>query len=183
MYINTEEEVWKDIKGYEGLYKISTLGRIKKMEGKVHYKDGRVRRYREQLRKVRIGKAGYPAVTLTKNKKKKTHTIHSLLAEAFIPKVDGKDRINHINGIKSDNSLENLEWCTQKENMTHARDTGLLTTYGENTHSSKLTEADVLEIRDLFENKKYSHQKIADIFNVSRENVGSIVRRQTWTHI
>ena len=117
------------------------------------------------------------------NKKKKTHTIHSLLAEAFIPKVDGKKRINHINGDKTDNSIKNLEWCTQKENMEHARNTGLLTAYGENSRFSKLTEPEVLEIRRLFDESGYNHQEIADIFDISRENVGVIVRRQSWTHI
>lgn len=97
-------EVWKDIEEYKGLYQVSNLGRIRR--------DG-------QIRKTQINSVGYFTVDLYKNNKRKTMLVHRLLASAFIPRVEGKNNINHKNGVRSDNTLDNLEWCTQQENIKH----------------------------------------------------------------
>lgn len=94
-------EIWKDIKGYEGLYIISNTGRIAKL---LHPK---------------INKDGYCEQGLVKDSKKKSKRIHRLVAEAFIPNPDGLLEVNHIDENKSNNNVENLEWCDHKYNTTH----------------------------------------------------------------
>lgn len=119
------EEIWKDIVGYEGLYQVSSLGRIKSKDRKVYQKN----RWNDDIIKfVYKGKIintktkgnNYVQVHLTKNKKQKRYLVHRLVAEAFIPNTQGKSQVNHINCIKYDNRVENLEWNTPRENTQHA---------------------------------------------------------------
>lgn len=113
-------EIWRDIPEYEGLYQISNLGNIKsqhsnRMSGQ---KPGK-------LLKVTLMKNGYMSLELRMGDTNKRHLVHRLIAEAFIPNPNNKPVVNHINGIKTDNRIQNLEWCTQSENIRHAIDTGL----------------------------------------------------------
>ncbi len=118
-------EIWKDIEGFEGKYMISDHGRIKSL---TDYKG----RARELIRKPRIAKNGYYYVNLFKKSKCKSKKPHRLVAEAFIHNPFKKETVNHINGIKTDNRVENLEWATQKENSEHAYRTKLaIPTIGE----------------------------------------------------
>lgn len=114
-------EEWKDVKGYEGLYQVSNLGRIKAMR-KVDMR-GCVRK--EKLMKQVINSNGRPVIHLHKDGERRTLFVHRLVAEAFIPNTERKAEVNHINGIKDDNRVENLEWVTRSENMLHAQRTGL----------------------------------------------------------
>lgn len=114
------EEVWKDIVEYEGLYQISNLGNVKSQHS------NRLRGQKPgQILKVHLINTGYLSLELRMGDTNKRHMIHRLIAEAFIPNPDNKPVINHINGIKTDNRVENLEWCTQSENVRHAISTGL----------------------------------------------------------
>lgn len=112
------EEVWKDIKGYEGLYQVSSLGRIKSLE---RITKGRIRYYKkEKILKNHIGQDGYFKTYLYKLGKVKTCRINRLVAETFIPNPENKPEVNHINEVKTDNRVENLEWTTRKENSLHS---------------------------------------------------------------
>ena len=102
------EEIWKDIVGYEGLYQVSNLGRVKSLNYKHSDK--------EKIRKLAIDKYGYPIVTLYNENKGKTHTIHRLVAEAFIDNSNNNPCIDHINTDRTDNRVCNLKWVTHKEN-------------------------------------------------------------------
>lgn len=128
----------------------------------------------------------YVKVTIYNNGKQKTMYVHRLVAQTFIPNPDSKPEINHINGIKSDNRVENLEWSTPKENTKHAYATGLRVaspSLGENNGSSKLTEKQVLEIRELYSTKKYTTRGLGKMFDVSNQLISSIVNNKRWKHI
>lgn len=100
------EENWKDIEGYEGLYQVSNLGRVKRVT------TGRVLKGCKD-------KDGYLRVDLCKNGKHKTHKIHRIVAQAFIPNPEHKPEVNHIDENKTNNMVSNLEWSTRKENCNH----------------------------------------------------------------
>ena len=104
-------EVWKDIKGYEGLYQVSNLGRVKSLDYKCTGK--------ERLLSAGKGKDGYLHVVLCKDRKKKTCSVHRLAAEAFIPNPYGLPQVNHKDEIKTNNVVTNLEWCDNKYNSNY----------------------------------------------------------------
>lgn len=105
------KEIWKDIKGYETLYKISSFGNVKN----INYRNTG----KERKLKCRKYKNGYVYVTLTKNKNTKTFLVHRLVAEAFIPNLENKKCVNHKDCNRSNNNIDNLEWCTHKENINY----------------------------------------------------------------
>ncbi|HRF71094.1 MAG TPA: NUMOD4 motif-containing HNH endonuclease [Candidatus Pelethenecus sp.] len=108
-----ELEIWKDIKGYEGLYQISNLGNVKSLGNKSNHKE-------EILMKQNLNFNGYLYIGLRSNSKRKIFRVHRLVAEAFIPNPLGKEEVNHINCNKTDNRACNLEWNTRQENQSHA---------------------------------------------------------------
>lgn len=101
---NLENEIWKDIIGYEGLYQVSNLGRVKNPF---------------KILKSAIDRYGYEKVSLTKNKISKSFKVHRLVAINFIPNPENKDSVNHIDHNKLNNLPENLEWVNHRENMNH----------------------------------------------------------------
>lgn len=111
-------EEWRDVVGYEGGYKISNLGRVKSLPKQA---GGNHNRYitKEKVMKTNLNQGGYVCVNLHKDKKLKRFLVHRLMAESFLPKEDGKEFIDHINGVRHDNRLENLRRCTHYENDTY----------------------------------------------------------------
>jgi hypothetical protein len=114
-------EIWRDIQGYEGYYKISNYGNIISYEKKYWIKLNNSYGIKKEIKmKLRIKNNGYESITLYKNTKKKYCLVHRLVAMTFIPNPENKPQINHIDGNKQNNHVNNLEWCTLSENVLHA---------------------------------------------------------------
>lgn len=114
-------EIWKEIKGYEGLYEISNLGRVKSLTFRkcVHGID--TLSYHDTIMHPTDNGNGYLIVSLRKDKQRKNKYIHRLVAEAFIPNPEHKKVVNHLDHNKTNNQVTNLEWCSQRDNVNYSR--------------------------------------------------------------
>lgn len=120
-------EIWKDIVGYEGLYQVSNLGRVKSLS-----KYDRLNRFHPEKMKSQVNNGtGYLIVNLKHNGAQKMKTVHRLVAEHFIQNPLGLSDVNHKDGDKTNNRIDNLEWCTHAENVKHAVDIGLHADFGQ----------------------------------------------------
>ena len=175
------KEIYKDIPGYVGYYQASNLGNIKSLNRVVKCK-----RLGQQIIKERILKpnivSGYAQVLLSKYGKRKDKKVHRLVAETFIPNPHNKEQVNHMDGNKLNNSLENLEWNTCSENQLHAVKTGLSKPRrGKDNNFTKLTKEQVIEIKKLLKSKTHTHSQIAKIYGVCRQAIGKINTGKNWT--
>ena len=164
------EEIWENIEGFEGIYQVSNLGKVKSLKfGK------------EKYLSITKSSIGYLNTKLQLNKKNKSFLVHRLVAETFIKNEFNKPCVNHINGIKTDNRIENLEWCTHKENTEHSLKNDLRKT-GCNHKQSKLSLKDIEYIRKNYKekDKKNGGYKLAEMFGVSRNCISNVVKNKTY---
>lgn len=174
------EEIWKDISGYEGLYQISNFGRVKSLAK--HCGFGKGYTTKEIILKPHL-RLGYISYTLYKNDIPKAIGAHRLVAIAFIPNPENKPQVNHINGIKTDNSIKNLEWVTNSENVKHAFNTGLKHSSDKQKakasingiRSRKLTVEQVHNIKQYHTLTNLSSFKLSKIFNIPRTTIERII--------
>lgn len=161
-------EVWKDIKGYEGLYQVSNLGRVKSVKRNLTLKP--------------CNRNRYLIVLLSKNGIKKAINVHRLVAQAFIPNPDDKRTVNHIDGNKQNNCVDNLEWCSQSENVKHAYDNKLKVVVGERNPAHKLTTNDVLFIRKNYKPRDcvFGLNALSKKFNVNKSTILRVIRGVSW---
>jgi len=170
------KEIWKDVAGYEGLYKVSNHGNIRSYIKTKYGKDG-------LLMSLNEGSKGYLLIKLFNAKSvSKKWSVHRLVALAFVPNPENKPEINHKDGIKNNNYFKNLEWCTPSENLVHAFKFGLkMATKGEKNPCSKVTSKQILKIRSLI--GTLTQSEIADRFGISQSAVSLIIHRKLWNHI
>jgi hypothetical protein len=141
-----ENEIWKGVIGYEGIYLVSNFGNVKR---KNYNSFGVNKKYKNEnyfLKPYDNGK-GYFRIKFTVNNKSRRVMLHRIIAEAFIENPNNYNTVNHINGIKKDNRIENLEWCTQTENVRHAVRLGLRKITEKLSNSSRKTMYMILERR------------------------------------
>ena len=155
-------EEWRDIKGFEGLYQVSNTGKVRSLVGWNGHKY--VKRDRELT--PTMTSTGYLKVDLKNKGVKKSLKLHRVIAGAFIPNPDNHPVINHIDGNPLNNSLENLEWCSQKHNCQHAYDTGL--------HKRKAIPADI--VNAYCEDEFASANSIGEEFGISKSSVCRILK-------
>lgn len=162
-------EIWKSINNYPQ-YEVSNLGNIKSLGNEFSRK--------ERILKKGTVKSGYDIVVLIKDKKQKSTYVHRLVAEHFICNKSGKREVNHINGVKNDNRVCNLEWCTTSENAIHAFKNGL-SDKGQDRTQAKLTDAEVLEIR----NSPLRNIELSRMYNISKSVISNIQNKKSWLHL
>lgn len=141
-----EIEVWKPIKGYEGRYEASNLGNIRSLDRMIKSKGEGKRFLRGRVLKKLIVRNGYEHVALCKDGRTKRVSVHRVIASTFLKRRPEDEVVNHINGIKTDNRVSNLEWCTYKQNIRHAIDTGLIVFDGRH-----VVRSDGVEFRSVTE--------------------------------
>jgi hypothetical protein len=178
-----KEEFWVDIPNYEGVYQISNLGSMRSYSRVVDY--GVKKAYRPgKVLKLRKSNQGYLYTVFCLNKIRETIKPHRIVAKVFLENKENKPCVNYINGIKHDNTVENLEWVTYSENTIHSFKLNLSKSKkGEESHLSKLKNSDVLNIRNMCSNKKISQLDVAKKYNISQSQVSRIMRNTNWTLI
>ena len=172
-----DKEIWKDIEGYEGLYQVSNLGRVKSLDRI----DCRGQHLKGKLIKPLPTKQEYVRVGLCKNGIRKHFMIHRLVAQAFIPQ---HITVNHKDGNKSNNTVDNLEWLSQKENNIHAYRTGLKP-HGTQRKDAKLNEQQVKEIRSNYipNDRNYSTRALARKYGVHPSIIQRVVNNKAYKNI
>ena len=164
-------EKWKSVKGYEGCYEISSFGNLRSKDRLIkHYKGG-FRKIKGVNKSSRFDKYGYLRCSLKKDGETKHITIHRLVGLAFIKNIKNKPQINHIDGVKTNNKVTNLEWVTSEQNVTHAVKNRLIKT--------KLTDEQVTIIMS----SKLSIRKLALIYNVSSSIIWRIKNKIAYKHV
>lgn len=173
-------EAWRPAAGYEANYEVSSLGRIRRRSS---YRGTRAGRILQPC----LNKAGYPEVTLRDELRVLKHRrVHRLVAATFLPPHEpGRWHVNHKNGVRTDNRIENLEWCNDHENQLHSyRILGRIQkgSAGSKNGYAKLTEANVIAIRAA-RSAGQSGRSLAAQYNVCEDSILLIHKRRTWTHV
>lgn len=163
----------KDIPGFEGRYAVTKDGRV--WSHKRNGTDGRWLRFFQDKR-------GYLRTSLVTNSRPKHFMVHRLVAITFLGKRFDLKFVNHKNGVKTDNRVGNLEWCTMLHNRRHAIKTGLWTCFGQNHYRSKLTVEQVVELRAL-RSKGWKLVALGARYGISHTAVSYILRRKTWKSV
>jgi len=176
------KEEWSEISGYEGYYEVSNLGSIRSIERYVNSKNRSLALKR--AKSIKTSKRGdYISVNLTRENKQKTFSVHRLVALTFIPNPENKLEVNHIDGNKLNNSINNLEWCTRSENEIHSYINGLQSgRKGSKHHFTNLKEEDVIQMfYDL--NNGLTRKEISIKYALSYSNTCKILKGRIWSHI
>jgi hypothetical protein len=166
------EEIWKDVIGYETYYKVSTRGRV------FSYRSNRI------VKPSKIG-SGYLCISTRLNGRASpclALRIHRLVAIAFLDNPDNLPEVNHIDGIKTNNDITNLEWCTHQENVIHASKLGLLhITRGVDSPVAKLFKEEVEQIRDLYATKAFTQLELSLMYDVSRPTISRVINNKVYS--
>jgi hypothetical protein len=174
-------EVFKDIPGWEGLYQVGSMGTVKSLPRTVVSCTGKVYNRKGKILKLRYSDDGYLKTSLSRDGKDFEVGVHRLMALAFIPNPENKPMVNHLNAVRDDNRIDNLEWCTNAENIQHSFNLGISDNKGDKHPRRKLSMEMVRGIRAELANGK-SPKEVAEIFNIKRTNVYAVRLGQNWNY-
>jgi hypothetical protein len=169
-------ERWTAVRGHEGEFEVSNLGRIKSLARHVRNGNGQ-RIVRERIRALGKHPQGY--LTIAYKVDSPPLLVHRVVAQHFIPNPCNKEFVNHLDGNKLNNTVENLEWVTREENEKHALETGLKCSAGSRNSMAKLKEEDVRMIRQM-KGKGMSLSALSTAFGVHKVTIGRIVNNKIW---
>jgi hypothetical protein len=173
------KEIFMDVVGYEGHYQISNLGRVKSLDKKIVYSNGGVRIHKGKIL-CQSKRGEYYKVTLTDQISRKTISNHRLVCDAFLPNPKNLPQVNHIDGNKLNNNLNNLEWVCAKINKIHSYEIGL-SPKGQTHYKTKLSRNDASCIKYGYDG--FSQKEIARIYNIKQSTVSAIRKGRNWKHI
>ena len=171
-------EEWRDVPSTNGFLQVSSLGQARRIARPLIYKDGRKGVLPAAMLRPVLLATGYYTVSFGKEK----FLLHRLIAETFLPAPEvifAKQTVNHKNGIKTDNRVENLEWASYKTNNRHARQTGLNKQHGENTNLSKYTDQFIEAVRNVHKEYQPTWEKLGSLFGLTGTHARQIVLRLT----
>lgn len=168
------QELWKVIEEYPD-YEVSNQGRVRRLRGQKG----------AHLMKAMKNDRGYPQVRLTMLPKRATADIHRLVGKAFVANTLNKACINHIDCNPQNNFAENLEWCTQAENIAHSRKLGRYPNHwqGKRSPAAKLSDAQVRAIRQEYESSQISHAKLAEKYGTNKKTITNIINRKFYVYV
>lgn len=166
-----DDEIWKDIVALDGCYQASNMGRIRNKKTK---------RIKALIFDGHYYKFGYD-YSINKVRKRGWYRVHKAVAETFIENPENKPTVNHIDGDKSNNSVQNLEWATHKEQSVHATNV-LKKNCGESNYNAQYTNDQVLEMRNLYESG-CDLDLLKEMFGGRKSNIRRIVKYERWKNI
>lgn len=161
---------WRPVKGWEGLYEVSNGGHVRKVNG------APVGQWRNH--------DGYLVVRFSQPRA--MARVHRLVAEAFVPNPHGKPNINHLDCIRDHNDAENLEWCTQAENIKHSQRLGRIRfdlRWGQRPAHAKLTSDQIRDIRNRYQAGGISFSALAAEFDISKRTVGRLIHKEYYANV
>ena len=177
---NNRVEIWKDYKDYEGLYQASNIGRMRSLDRWVSSKNGSMRFIKGRILKLFNNNQGYLHVVLSKNNKVKAYLVHRIIAETFLPNTDNLPCVNHKDEDKTNNSVENLEWCDAKYNSNYGtRNERMSKSLTNNIYTSR--KVDVYDLDMNFIETLPSIEECGRKYNVSTGNVGHCCNGGRWS--
>lgn len=176
-------EKWKPVQGYEGFYEVSNEGRVRSVDRYVKQRDKFMQLKKGKVLSPAKNRLGYMCVALSRENKLSARTIHRLVAIAFIKNPNGYKEINHIDGNKQNNNVENIEWSTRSKNINHAIKMGLLVhATGEKHHQSKFTDQQIKELREKYD-PQVPLREYAKEYNASISCISRIIRGDTYPKV
>ena len=169
-----KKETWKPVVGYEGLYEVSDLGRVRSLDREVVYPSGNIWNFKGRLMSINHDTTGRCTVKLTRKRKSKRVQVHVLVAEAFIGERPEGYHVCHINGDYLNNNVRNIRYDTASQNRID------IYRYGSKNHNGKLSIEQVLEIRKLYKTGNYSQAGLARDYGITSSTMNSLVNRKTY---
>ena len=174
--IGSGKDTWVDCENNTS-YQVNTLGQVRSKDKKVKSKNNSI-----AIKKGKLLSAsnfnGYLGYKFSNQSKLTTVLAHILVAKAFIPNPNNLPCVNHKDGNKHNNNIDNLEWCTYSENMYHASKNKLTKT-GEKHYNSKITDSQLIEIKEKYKTGNYSHSSLAKEYNCTKQNITMILNNKS----